>query len=189
MRWVLNLSCVTGDSMDCSLPDSSVHQISPARILEWVSSSFPWGYFWPRDWTHVPCITWTIRRILYHRTTWEAAGSRHIAYSVHIAYCILSAALSKASSFRIWNSSTGILSLPEASVRNPAHDKGHEEGGSAYAKAGSSLRSLPGNSRAIYPQNQSLPTFCFVLSPTPLIYGGLSPTTPLWKKELAYRSS
>ena len=47
------------------------------------------------------------------------------------AYCILSAALSTASSFRIWNSSTGILSLPEASVRNSAHDKGHEEGGSA----------------------------------------------------------
>ena len=27
-----------------------------------------------------------------------------------------------------------------------AHGKGHEEGGLAYAKAGSSLRSLPGNS-------------------------------------------
>ena len=62
------------------------------------------------------------------------AGSRHIAYSVHIAYCILSAALSTESSFRIWNSSTGILSLPGASVRNSAHDKGHEEGGSAYAR-------------------------------------------------------
>jgi len=48
-----------------------------------------------------------------------------------------------------------------------APGKGHEEGGLAYAKAGSSLRSLPGNSRAIYPQNQSLPTFCFVLSPVP----------------------
>ena len=104
---------------------------------------------------------------------------REPAYCILGAYCILSAALSTASSFRIWNSSTGILSLPGASVRNPAHDKGHEEEGSAYAKAGSSLRSLPGNSRAIYPQNQSLPTFCFVLSPTPLIYGGLSPTTPL----------
>ena len=62
--------------------------------------------------------------------------------------CILSAALSTASSFRIWNSSTGILSLPGASVRHSAHGKGHEEGGLAYAKAGSSLRSPPGNSRA-----------------------------------------
>ena len=68
------------------------------------------------------------------------------------AYCILSAALSTAPSFRIWNSSTGILSLPGASVRQSAHDKGHEEGGSAYAKAGSSLRSPPGNSRASTPQ-------------------------------------
>ena len=29
------------------------------------------------------------------------------------------------------------------SVRNPAHGKGHEEGGLAYAKAGSSLRRPP----------------------------------------------
>ena len=44
-------------------------------------------------------------------------------------------------------------------VRHSAHDKGHEEGGSAYAKAGSSLRSPPGYSRAFPPQkNQSLPT-------------------------------
>ena len=56
-----------------------------------------------------------------------------------------------------------------------ASGKGHEEGGLAYAKAGSSLRSLPGNSRAIYSQNQSLPTFCFVLSPTPLTLRGAVP--------------
>src|SRR5574337_581783 len=38
-------------------------------------------------------------------------------------------------------------------------DKGHEEGGSAYANAGSSLRSPPGYSRASPPKkNQSLPT-------------------------------
>ena len=54
--------------------------------------------------------------------------------------------------------------------------KGHEEGGSAYAKVGSSLRSPPGNSRA------STPKTCFVLSPTPLTLRGLSPTTSLWKK-------
>src|SRR5574340_1766108 len=39
-------------------------------------------------------------------------------------------------------------------------DKGHEEGGSAYANAGSSLRSLPGYSRAFPPpkKTRSLPT-------------------------------
>ena len=56
-----------------------------------------------------------------------------------------------------------------------APGKGHEEGGLAYAKAGSSLRSLPGNSRAIYTQNQSLPTFCSVLSPTSLTLQGAVP--------------
>ena len=35
---------------------------------------------------------------------------------------------------------------------------------------------------SIYPPNQSLPTFCFVLSPTPLTLRGQSPTTSLWKK-------
>ena len=35
-----------------------------------------------------------------------------------------------------------------AGSRSSARGKGHEEGGSAYAKAGSSLRSPPGNSRA-----------------------------------------
>ena len=37
-------------------------------------------------------------------------------------------------------------------VRHSTRDKGHEEGGSAYAKAGSSLRSPPGYSRAFSPQ-------------------------------------
>src|SRR5574339_487334 len=39
-------------------------------------------------------------------------------------------------------------------------DKGHEEGGSAYANAGSSLRSPPGYSRASPPpqKNRCLPT-------------------------------
>ncbi|XP_055422088.1 serine hydrolase-like protein 2 [Bubalus kerabau] len=60
-----------------------------------------------------------------------------------------------ASSFRIWNSSTRILSLLGASVRHSARGKGHEEGGSAYAKAGSSLRSTPGNSRASTPKPES----------------------------------
>ena len=34
----------------------------------------------------------------------------------------------------------------DAGSRSSTHGKGHEEGGSAYAKVGSSLRSPPGNS-------------------------------------------
>ena len=39
-------------------------------------------------------------------------------------------------------------------IASSARGKGHEEGGSAYAKAGSSLRSPPGNSRASTPQTR-----------------------------------
>ena len=42
--------------MDCSPPGSSVHGISQARILEWVSFSFSRGSSQPRDRTHVSCI-------------------------------------------------------------------------------------------------------------------------------------
>ena len=69
-----------------------------------------------------------------------------------------------------------------ASVRNSARGKGHEEGGSAYAKAGSSLRSSPGNSRASTPKPESA-YFTALCSHLHLwLYEGLSPTTSLWKR-------
>ena len=104
---------------------------------------------------------------LSHRFPWAhtCEACWEPAYCILSVYYILSAALSTASSFRIRNSSTGILSLLGARVRNSAHDKGHEEGGSAYAKAGSSLRSPPGNSRASTPQTRVclLSVLCFHL--------------------------
>jgi len=55
-------------------------------------------------------------------------------------------------------------------VRHSTRDKGHEEGGSAYAKAGSSLRSPPGYSRAFSPQKTRVCLlYCFVLSPLTLL--------------------
>ena len=42
---------------------------------------------------------------------------------------------------------------------------------------------------SIYPQNQILPTFCFVLSPTPLTLWGAVPHYLSLEKELAYSSS
>ena len=44
--------------------------------------------------------------------------------------------------------------IPGASVRNSTRGKGHEEGGSTYAKVGSSLRSPPGNSQASTPKTR-----------------------------------
>ena len=121
--------------------------------------------------------------------TWFQIQDSSLTSCREPAYCILSAALFTASSFRIWNSSTGILSLPGASVRNSAHDIGHEEGGSAYTKVGWSLRSLFENFWASTPKIRVC--LLFVLcSPLHLwLYRGLSPTTSLWKKELTYSSS
>ena len=72
--------------------------------------------------------------------------------------------------------------VPGASMRNSACGKGHEEGGLAYAKAGWSLRIPPGNSRASTPKPRVclLSALCFHLHLW--LYGGLSPTTSLWKK-------
>ena len=53
----------------CSLPGSSVPGISQARIQVWISISFSRGSSWPRDWTHISCIS---RQIVYHWATWEA---------------------------------------------------------------------------------------------------------------------
>ena len=50
-------SCLTlCGPMVCSLPDSSVHGILQARILEWVAIPFSRGSSWPRDQTQVSCI-------------------------------------------------------------------------------------------------------------------------------------
>ena len=67
-------------------------------------------------------------------------------------------------------------SLLGAGVRHSAHGKGHEEGGgSTYAKAGSSLRSPPGNPRASTPITRACLLYYFVLSPTPLTLRGAVP--------------
>ena len=45
------------DSMDCSLPGSSVHGILQARILEWVAIPFSKVSSQPRDQSWVSCMT------------------------------------------------------------------------------------------------------------------------------------
>ena len=67
---VCMLPCLTpGEPMYYSLPDSSVHGIFQARILECVAISFSRGSSRSRGQTHISCIGgW----ILYHWTTWVA---------------------------------------------------------------------------------------------------------------------
>ena len=88
---------------------------------------------------------------------------------------------------RDWTQVSCVGGMQGASVRNSDNGKGHEEGGAAYAKAGSSLRKplFPN----IYPQNQSLPTLLpYALTYTSDFMGGYPPP-PLSEKELAYSSS
>ena len=55
-------SCLTlCDPIDYSLPGSSVHAVSQARILKWVAIFFSRGYSLHRDWTHIwaTLMPWT----------------------------------------------------------------------------------------------------------------------------------
>ena len=52
------------DSKGCSPPDSSVHGILQARILEWAAISSSRESSQPRDQTQVSCISCTGRQIL-----------------------------------------------------------------------------------------------------------------------------
>ena len=54
------------DTMDCSLPGSSVLGILQTTMLEWVAFSSSRGSSQPRDRTHIFYISYTGRWVLYH---------------------------------------------------------------------------------------------------------------------------
>ena len=60
------------NTIDCSLPSSSVHRILQVRILEWVAITSSRGSSWSRDWSHVSCVSCIGRQILYYWATWDA---------------------------------------------------------------------------------------------------------------------
>ena len=68
---VAQLCSTLCDSMDCSLPGSSVHGILQARTLEWVAIPFSRGSSRPRDQTQVTRIVgrfftiWATRKSLF----------------------------------------------------------------------------------------------------------------------------
>ena len=66
-------------------------------------------------------------------------------------------------------------------MRNSTRGKGHEEGGWAYAKAGLSLRSPPGNSRAPTPKTRVCLLYFCALTYTSDFTGGCPPP-PLSEK-------
>ena len=63
----------------CSPPGSSVHEISQARIIEWVAISFSRGSFPLGDQTCISSIFYIGRQVLYHCFTWETP-TPHGAY-------------------------------------------------------------------------------------------------------------
>ena len=68
--FVVTKSCLTlRNPMDYSPPVSSVHEISQARILEWIAIFSSRESSRPRDWTCVSCIG---RQVLYHWATRDA---------------------------------------------------------------------------------------------------------------------
>ena len=50
---------------------SSVHGISQARILEWIAISFSRRSSWPRDRTHISCVSCSAGGLFTTSTTWE----------------------------------------------------------------------------------------------------------------------
>ena len=59
------------DPIDCSLPDSSVHGINQARILEWVAISFSRGSSKPRDQIQVSCTAGRLFTVWATRGSWD----------------------------------------------------------------------------------------------------------------------
>ena len=67
------LCLILFNPIDYSPPGSPVHGILQVRILEWVVISYSRGSCWPRDWTHISCVScigrwgvfirWAIREI------------------------------------------------------------------------------------------------------------------------------
>ena len=54
----------------CSPPGSSAHGILQARMMEWVAISSSRASSQYRDQTHVSCVSYTGRWVLYQRSHW-----------------------------------------------------------------------------------------------------------------------
>ena len=57
LRYAVSVMSNSLRPMDHSPPDSCVHGISQAKILEWVAISFSRGSSRPRDQTHIFCVS------------------------------------------------------------------------------------------------------------------------------------
>ena len=84
-------SCPTlCNTMDCSLPGSSVHGILQTKILERIVMPFSRGSSWPEDHTHISCGFCITVKILYHWVTGEAQNAGKVPKSSTLFWCNLS---------------------------------------------------------------------------------------------------
>ena len=79
------------------LPGSSVHGISQARILEWVSIAFSRGSSQPRDQTHVSCVSYneggvfttavvqSLSPVQLFVTPWTAARQASLPFTISLS--------------------------------------------------------------------------------------------------------
>ena len=81
-------SLTLSDSMDWSPPGFSVHGVFEAKILKRVAISSSSESSWPRDWTHVFCISYTGKWILYYCPTWEAPYDMLAANNFSSTTCV-----------------------------------------------------------------------------------------------------
>ena len=153
--------------MNCSPSGSSVHGIFWARIIEWVAISFFRASFLARDWICVsacPSLQVDSLPLSHPHEGWgdvdkllhihffaiilisEITGCllllccslefpwvTFISFKLFIFYCFCGRC-------KLWDLLLFHF-MPGAGMRTSTRGKGHKEGGSTYAKAGSSLRS------------------------------------------------
>ena len=87
MRLVIQSCLSFCDPMDYSPPDSSVHGILQARILELVAIPFSRGSSWPRDQTWVSCTAggfftiWATKEAL-----WTTLKETNEAFSLKLLF-------------------------------------------------------------------------------------------------------
>ena len=72
-----------------ALPGFSVHGISQARMLDWVSTSSSRASSWPRNQTCVSYVSCTGWWILYHWAPWEAQVSMYIYLLLLFIVCLV----------------------------------------------------------------------------------------------------
>ena len=92
-KWSRSVCPTLCNTMDCSLPGSSVHGIFQAKILEWVAISFFRGSSRPRDWTRVSHIVgrhftvWATREALTNIYWYLNSMCQALCYELLIFLC------------------------------------------------------------------------------------------------------